>query len=422
MQITQGQRLPLASIGISDRLTMAVSIQSQQVIDIACFGLDAQSKLSDDRFMIFFNQTSSPAEAIKLMAPGEFEINLSALPATIDRLVFTAAIDGAGAMKDIGSSRFTISTQGSAPAAACEFSGGTFTVEKAIMVADIYRKGGEWRLQVNLQGFSEGMGALVRHFGGEINDDPAPATPVPTAPPPVQATFSLEKKVAAKAPALISLAKKAQVSLEKNNLTSVKAKLGFCLDVSGSMNGQYSRGRVQEVMNRLIPLAVAFDDDAELDVFAFGAKPTQLSPATLTNYADYITTDHGGWRKWDVGQRINDEPKAMRMVMDYYSQFDDKTPVYIIFISDGGVHQNREITKLMLEASSRPFYWMFVGLGGHGYGILERLDDMAGRVVDNCGFFAMDDLHDLTEDALYDKLMEEFPTWLKDARSKGIID
>ncbi|MCO7577115.1 MULTISPECIES: VWA domain-containing protein [Pseudomonas] len=417
MQITQGQRLPLSSIGISDHLTVSVSIQSSNVIDVACFGLDQQSKLSDDRFMVFFNQTTAPADAIRLIGPGQFEINLSALPATIDRLVFTAAIDGSGAMKDISSSRFVVSGPGAPSAATCEFAGGTFTVEKAIMVVDIYRKGGEWRMLANLQGFKEGLSALVRHFGGEVSDE----APAPAAPPLVQASFSLEKKVAAQAPALLSLAKKAQISLEKNNLTKVRAKLAFVLDVSGSMNGQYSRGRVQEAMNRLMPLAVAFDDDGELDMFGFGAKPVQLSPATLSNYSDYIDTEQGGWRKWDVGQRINDEPKAMRMVMDFYNRSGGSEPVYIIFLSDGGVHKNREITQLMMEASGRPFFWQFVGLGGHGYGILERLDDMAGRVVDNCSFFAVDDLHDLTEDALYDKLMKEFPGWLKEAKAKGII-
>lgn len=418
MQITQGQRLPLASIGLSDRLNLSISIQTPHVIDFVCFGLDATQKLSDDRYMVFFNQPTAPADAVRLQGTGQFEINLSALPATIDRLVFTASIDGAGSMKELGSSRFTLAGQGAVPAATCEFSGSSFSVEKAIMVADIYRKGGEWRVQANLQGFAEGLDTLVRHFGGEVSDEAS----VPAAPPsPILATFSLEKKVAAAAPALISLAKKAQISLEKNNLTQVRAKVAFVLDVSGSMNGQYNRGRVQEVLNRLIPLAVAFDLDGELDVFGFAAKPVQLSPATLTNYSDYVNNDHGGWKKWDVGRRINDEPKAMRMVMDYYSHQGDKTPVYIMFLSDGGVSESRAITKLMTEAASQPFFWQFVGLGGSDYGILEKLDDMQGRVIDNCNFFAVDDLHDLTEEALYDRLMEEFPAWLKEAKAKSII-
>lgn len=41
MQITQGQRLPLASIGISDRFNLAINIQTSNVIviDFVCFGL-----------------------------------------------------------------------------------------------------------------------------------------------------------------------------------------------------------------------------------------------------------------------------------------------------------------------------------------------------------------------------------------------
>lgn len=417
MQLTQGQRLPLSSLGLGPRVSVAVSIECRHEIDFACFGLDSQGKLSDDRFMVFFNQPSAPAEAIRLRGPGQFDIDLAALPASIERLVFTAAIDGDGAMNAIASGRFTVAGTGQAAAATCEFGPSIFSVEKAIMVLDLYRKGGEWRVLANLQGFSEGLAALVRHFGGEVLDEPAPVPAAAT----VQATFSLEKKVAAAAPALVSLAKKAQISLEKNKLTQVKAKVAVVLDASGSMNGQYSRGRVQEVLDRLLPLAVAFDDDGELDVFAFGAKPVQLSPATLHNYQHYVTSDQGGWRKWNVGARINDEPKAMRLVMDYYRQAGDRTPVYILFVSDGGVHENRAITRLMMEASNQPFFWQFVGLGGSNYGILEKLDDMAGRVVDNCNFFALDDLHDVSEEVLYDRLMEEFPAWLREAKSKNII-
>lgn len=62
-----------------------------------------------------------------------------------------------------------------------------------------------------------------------------------------------------------------------------------------------------------------------------------------------------------------------------------------------------------------------VGRGGSGYGIFEKLDDLPGRLVDNCNFFALDRLDQLSEEALYAKLMEEFPLWLKDAKAKGIL-
>ena len=361
--------------------------------------------------MTFFNQPVSPCTGVTLLPDGAFRLNLASLPSSIERLVFTASIDGTGAMKDIAASHFAIiDTQGERRAT-CEFAGDHFASEKAIMVADIYRKDGVWRLQANLQGFNEGLDALVRHFGGEVADAvPAPAPKV-----------SLEKKIAAGAPHLVSLAKKAQISLEKVKLTDLKARVALVLDASGSMNGQYSRGKVQEVINRLLPLAVAFDDDGALDCWAFGAKPCKLSEVSMANYSDYVKTEDGGWRKWSVGQRINDEPKVIRQVIDYYAQSPDKTPVYVLFISDGGVYEDRAIAKLITEAAKLPCFWQFVGVGGHNYGILERLDDMAGRVVDNCGFFALDDLDDISEEALYDKLMEEFPSWIKEATAKGII-
>ena len=75
----------------------------------------------------------------------------------------------------------------------------------------------------------------------------------------------------------------------------------------------------------------------------------------------------------------------------------------------------------MLQAAQLPIFWQFVGLGGKNYGILENLDDMTGRVIDNCNFFALDDLHDISEEALYEKMLEEFPEWLKEARQLGLI-
>jgi hypothetical protein len=46
---------------------------------------------------------------------------------------------------------------------------------------------------------------------------------------------------------------------------------------------------------------------------------------------------------------------------------------------------------------------------------------MTGRKVDNCDFFALDDLHDVSEDGLYDRLMTEFPDWIREAKKEGVL-
>jgi len=412
LELIRGQRLPLSSITPSSSVEVTFDIQGSPALDLACFGLDAQGKLSDDRYMVFFNQPESPCQSVRLLNPTTFGLSLAEIPAGIDRLVFTAAIDGQGTLRQLGASRFRIG-DASLSKAACAFAGEIFAEERAVMLVEFYRKDGAWRLNAVLQGFNEGLDALVRHFGGEVAE--APPAPAPAG------HVSLEKKVAAAAPQLVSLAKKAQVSLEKARLTDVRARVGLILDGSGSMHNQYKRGRVQEVVNRLLPLAVHFDNDGQLDCWAFGDLPQQLGSVTLQNFHDFIDTDHGGWRKWELGSRINTEYRVIEQAIEFYRRGNGATPVYILFVSDGGIYDSRRIIKLITEAATLPIFWQFVGLAGRNYGILEKLDDMSGRAVDNCNFFALDDLHDLSEEILYDRLMEEFPGWLKAARAKGIV-
>ena len=63
----------------------------------------------------------------------------------------------------------------------------------------------------------------------------------------------------------------------------------------------------------------------------------------------------------------------------------------------------------------------FVGLGGRSYGILKDLDNMTGRIIYDCSFFELYDLDDVSEEALYENMLEEFPSWLKEARKIGLI-
>jgi hypothetical protein len=185
------------------------------------------------------------------------------------------------------------------------------------------------------------------------------------------------------------------------------------------MHKQYKSGRVQALLDRVLPLALHFDDDGRFEVWAFDRKPKVLPAVTTANIKNYIETAHGGWKKWYGG--VNDEPKVMREVIDFYRAEPHAPPAYVLFVSDGGVHQNKAIKALMTEAAQYPIFWQFMGLGGRNYGVLEKLDTMTGRIVDNCGFFAIDDLHDLSDAQLYDRLLEEFPDWLKAATAQGII-
>ncbi len=75
----------------------------------------------------------------------------------------------------------------------------------------------------------------------------------------------------------------------------------------------------------------------------------------------------------------------------------------------------------MQQASKKPIFWQFVGVGGHDYGILEQFDTMEGRYVDNANFFALDDFRTVPNSELYSRLLNEFPQWLKEIKQKNMI-
>ena len=180
---SRGQKGKLADLGLNSPFPIVVDIASAGMsVDVSCFGLDAADKLSDERYMVFYNQLASPGDAVKLELNGStarFAVNLNTLSDTIQKLVFVAAIDGNGTMRASGSSTITLGDAVQFP-----MNGADFQDEKAVIVGELYRKDGVWRFGAVGQGFNGGLSALLKHFGGtEAGPSAAPAAPVPAAVP-----------------------------------------------------------------------------------------------------------------------------------------------------------------------------------------------------------------------------------------------
>lgn len=420
MELTRGFKDKLEKyVNINQSFSVEMKIKGSAEYDFCCFGVDSAGKLSDDRYMIFYNQTVSPGREITMqnIAEGvQYSLNLSALPLSVQRIVFTASIDGAETMSQIDNFSLTLQQAGGT-ALGMQLTGQNFADEKAIIAIELYRKDG-WKLGCVASGFNGGIAALLRYFGGEEAQEVAPAAPSPVAPPPAAAQrVSLEKRLEREAPHLVSLAKPLKVELKKKNLEELVARVGLVIDISGSMTGRFKNGTVQEIVNKTLPLAVQFDDDGELDFWYYGTRARRMETVNLQNYMNAVPQDWKGLMR-DLGGS-NNEPEVLRMVLEEY-RF-SKLPVYVLFITDGGVSKTAEIKKILKEASTAPIFWQFLGVGGSGYGILEKLDTMKGRYVDNAGFFALDDFRQISNEVLYDRLLFEFPKWLQAIRSKGML-
>lgn len=218
----------------------------------------------------------------------------------------------------------------------------------------------------------------------------------------------------------ISLKKKtAKIVLEKKKLTGVTARVGVVLDISGSMRRLYKEGIVQEVVERVLAVASQFDDDGELDVWVYDNEFSRLPGATEATFMGYVEKNilsNDGVHKFGR----NDEPKVMEDVIRKYTKEEpSEEPVFLVFINDGGCKPG--IKKFVVESSSQPIFWQFVGIGDSNFDVLRKLDTMEGRVVDNANFFHLEDISQVTDEELYDQLLNEFPMWLKEAKEKSIL-
>lgn len=204
-----------------------------------------------------------------------------------------------------------------------------------------------------------------------------------------------------------------KVCLKKQDMSHLVSRVAVVLDVSGSMAEAFQSGMVQATLERLFPLALAFDDNGSMEVWTFTHEFKRHPPLTKANFYNYIERyrlGYGGATFYapvmcDVGKYfIKEEPANL--------------PTYVIFITDGDNFDAKETDVAITELSYFPIFFQFVGIGDTrptSFAYLRKLDYMEGRYVDNANFFAIKSLADidLISDAeLYAKLLDEYPKWL----------
>jgi tellurite resistance protein TerA len=165
--LVRGEKAKLADLTPEPRLRIEVELHApgDPAFDAGCFGIDAQGRWSDAQFGLLEARTESPCgSVVRTETPrgADFMVDLERVPAWIDRLVFV------GVLRERRMSRITeghLRVHDSAWVAAdFPFTGEMFNHEKAVILAELYRRGG-WRIAAVGQGFALGLPGLLRHFG-----------------------------------------------------------------------------------------------------------------------------------------------------------------------------------------------------------------------------------------------------------------
>ncbi|MET7379757.1 TerD family protein [Streptomyces sp. NPDC005526] len=228
--MTPGSNIPLSAARVT------VDVAAPVRLDVSGLLLTADGKVRSDDDFIFYNQPTGPGVTYRSgggTAPDAITVDTTAVPPGIEKIVVTASPDAAGQ-----------TFQGIEPTATLRDADGgavlaTFTpprlgTETALVVVEIYLRGGQWKARAVGQGYADGLAGIATDFGVTVEEPAAPAAPAaqaPTPPPPAAPPQPAAPVTAPPAPAAPPAAPapgagkvnldKGRVSLQKNQTVSL---------------------------------------------------------------------------------------------------------------------------------------------------------------------------------------------------------
>ncbi|MFI1464202.1 TerD family protein [Nocardia carnea] len=145
-------------------------------IDLTVLCLRENGKVGSDADFVFYNQPVSPDSAVRL-AGGEITIDLTAVIGDAHRMVVAASVDTG----TFGTIPLTVRiTEAGAGDYELPITG--LTSETTVLLAEVYRRAGGWKLRNIGQGYATGLAGLATDFGITVDDAPTPPSDTPPAP------------------------------------------------------------------------------------------------------------------------------------------------------------------------------------------------------------------------------------------------
>lgn len=177
--MTPGSNIPLTAARV------AVDVAAPVRLDVSGLLLGANGKVRSDDDFIFYNQPSGPGVTYRSgggAAPDAILVDTSAVPAGVEKIVVTASPDAAGQTFQGIEPTATLRNADDGSVLAT-FTPPRLATETALVVMEIYLRGGAWKARAVGQGYANGLAGIATDFGVSVDEEPAPAPAAAPAPP-----------------------------------------------------------------------------------------------------------------------------------------------------------------------------------------------------------------------------------------------
>ena len=186
-ELIKGANAPLAASGRVQIRLLWRSAPGE--LDLACFALDGHDRVLADDWFVFYNQPASPGDAIRIDPERPaFLINLDALPGAVRKCIFTATLNSGSFQTVVDATFIAAPTAGDY---AVRFRLAEPIESRSLLLAEIYRYDGAWKVRAKGEGLRTDLAGLSRLFGVDVLDETPSIRPVPAPAPPVVPTPAL---------------------------------------------------------------------------------------------------------------------------------------------------------------------------------------------------------------------------------------
>ncbi|WP_274919285.1 TerD family protein [Streptomyces sp. WZ-12] len=174
--MTPGSNLPLSAARV------AVTVTAPVRLDVSGLLLTAGGTVRSDDDFVFYNQPTAPGVSHRAAADGDtITVDTAAVPPDVDKVVVTASLDAPGTTF-AGTEPTGTLTEVDGGAVLATFTPPRLGPETALVVMELYRRGGGWKVRAVGQGYADGLAGIATDFGVDVSEPAAPPAPAPQAP------------------------------------------------------------------------------------------------------------------------------------------------------------------------------------------------------------------------------------------------
>lgn len=148
-------------------------------LDSAAFLLGDSGKVNSDADFVFYGNLKHVSGSVEHLGDNltgagdgddeQIKVDLAAVPANVSKIDFTVTIYDSDARRQnfgqVSNAFIRIVNEATGEELLRFDLGEDFSIETAVVVAELYRNNGEWKFNAIGSGFSGGLAALCRNFG-----------------------------------------------------------------------------------------------------------------------------------------------------------------------------------------------------------------------------------------------------------------